>query len=191
MPALDVLAIRYAWVLVLCGVVGVALGINRTIKRREKESLILQLLSAIGGIVVLATPTVMVLHIKQRGVYTSATVLLMIVLSLCLLARPLKKIPIAFTVVTAAGVGLLWAAMRFRGTSLGGSIPMELLIAAIALVLVGLFILCFTVETIVDTVLSVLGWGLVVTMVSATAVMHGALIANGVTGPEGLQFFFR
>jgi hypothetical protein len=191
MPALDILAIRYAWVLVLCGVLGVALGINRTIKRREKESLFLQWLSAIGGMMVLATPTLMVLHLKQRGVYTSATVLLMIVLSLCLLARPLKKIPIAFTVVTASGVGLLWGAMKFRGTSLGGRIPTEFLIAAIVVVLVGLFILCFTLEAIVDTVLSILGWGLVVTVVSAIAAIHGALIAKGVTGAEGLQFLLR
>ncbi len=191
MPALDTLAIRYAWVLVLCGVLGVALGINRTIKRREKESLFLQWLSAIGGIAVLATPTAMVLHLTQRGVYTSATVLLMIVLSLCLLARPLKKIPIAFTVVTAAGVGLLWAAMKFRGTSLGGRIPIELLIAAMAIVLVGLFILCFTVEAAVDTVLAILGWGLVVTIISAIAVIHGVLIAKGVGGAQGLQFLFR
>ncbi len=191
MAVLQTLAGHYASVLVLCGVLGVALGINRTIKRREEESLVLQLLSAIGGIVVLAMPTLMVLHIKPRGVYTSATVLLMIVLSLCLLARPLKKIPIAFTIVTAAGVGLLWMAMKFRGTSLGGRIPIEFLIAAIVVVLVGLFVFCFTFEAIVDTVLSVLGWGLVVTIVSAIATIHGALIAKGVTGAEGLQFFFR
>jgi hypothetical protein len=191
MPVLDTLAIRYAWVLVLCGLVGVALGINRTIKRREKESLVLQLLSTLGGLVVLATPTVMVLHIKQKGVYTAATLLLMIVFSLCLLARPLKKIPIAFTVVTAAGVCLLWAAMKFRGTSLGGRISIELVIVAVIVILVGLFILCFVLETFVDTVLSVLGLGLVVTIVSAIALVHGALIAKGVTGPEGLQLFLR
>jgi hypothetical protein len=133
----------------------------------------------------------MVLHIKQKGVYTAATLLLMIVFSLCLLARPLKKIPIAFTVVTAAGVCLLWAAMKFRGTSLGGRISIELVIVAVIVILVGLFILCFVLETFVDTVLSVLGLGLVVTIVSAIALVHGALIAKGVTGPEGLQLFLR
>jgi len=103
MPVMHTLAMRYALVLVLCGLLGVALGINRTIKRREKESLVLQVLSAIGGILVLAMLPVMVLQINQKRVYTNATLLLMIVFALCLLARPLKKIPIAFSVVTAAG----------------------------------------------------------------------------------------
>jgi hypothetical protein len=191
MPALDTLAMRYALVLALCGVLGVALGINRTTKSREKESFVLQLLSAIGGLVVLAMPTVMVLHIKQKGVYTGATLLLMIVLSLCLLARPLKKIPIAYTVVTAAGVCLLWAVMKFRGTSLGGRISIEIVVVAVIVILAALFILSFAFEAFVDTVLSVLGWGLVVMIVSAIALIHGALIAKGVTGPEGLQLFLR
>ena len=91
MPMLHTVAMRYALVLVLCGLLGVALGINRTIKRREKESLLLQVLSALAGVVVLVMPLIMVLQINQRGVYTAATVLLMIVFSLCLLARPLKK----------------------------------------------------------------------------------------------------
>jgi len=191
MPALDTLAMRYALVLVVCGALGVALGINRTIKRREKESFALQLLSAMGGLVVLAMPTVMVLHIKQKGVYTAETLLLMIVFSLCLLARPLKKIPIAYTVVTSAGVCLLWAAMKFRGTSLGARVSIELVVVAIVVILAALFILSFAFEAFVDTVLSVLGLGLVVTIVSAIALIHGALIAKGVTGPEGLQIFLR
>jgi hypothetical protein len=191
MPALNGPATHYAWVLVLCGVLGVALGIDRTVKRREKESLALQLLSAIGGLVVLAMPTVMVLHVKPKGVYTAATLLLMIICSLCLLARPLKAIPITFTVVTAAGAGLLWGAMRLRGTALGGRIPMELVVGAIIVFLVALFVLCFAFEAVVDTVLTVLGLGLVVTVVSAIALLHGALIASGVTGPEGLQRFLR
>lgn len=191
MPLLDTLAMRYALVLVLCGVLGVALGLNRTIKRREKESLVLQVLSAIGGLVLLATPTVMVLHLKQKGVYTAATLLLMIVLSLCLLARPLKKVPIAFITVTAAGVCLLWAALKLRGTSLGGGIPIEFVIGAMIVVLAALFVLAFAFEAFVDTVLSVVGLGLVVTIVSTIALLHGALIAKGVTGPEGLQLFLR
>jgi lysylphosphatidylglycerol synthetase-like protein (DUF2156 family) len=191
MPAPSSLAMHYAWVLVLCGVVGVALGINRTVKRRENESRILQLLSAIGGLVVLALPTVMVLHIKPTGVYTAATLLLMIVFSLCLLARPLKKIPIAFTAVTASGVFLLWGAMRLRGTAFEERIPMEFVVGAIVVILAALFLLCFALEAAVDTVLTILGWGLVITLVSAIAVIHGALIANGVTGPEGLQHYLR
>lgn len=189
MPALSSLAMHYAWVLVLCGVLGVALGIDRTVKRRENESFILQLLSAVGGLVVLAMPTVMVLHIKSKGVYTAATLLLMIVLSLCLLARPLKKIPITFTVVTAAGVCLLWGALRLRGTALGERISMEFVVVAIIAILAALFILCFAFEAAVDTVLTVLGLGLAITLVSAIALIHGALIANGVTGPEGLQHY--
>jgi hypothetical protein len=191
MPLLHALATRYALVLVLCGLLGVALGINRTIKRREKESLVLQALSAIGGILVLVMPPVMVLQINQKGGYTAATVLLMIVFSLCLLARPLKKIPVAFIVVAAAGVGMLWVTMKLRGTSFGGSISIELVIVAIIVLLAALFLLSFMFETIVDAVLSALGWGAVVTIVSAIALIHGALIATGLTGPRGLQFFTR
>ena len=191
MPLVHALAIHYALVLALCGLLGVALGINRTIKRREKESLILQVLSALGGILVLVMPPVMVLQINQKGGYTAATLLLMIVFSLCLLARPLKKIPVAFIVVTAAGVGLLWVAMKLRGTSLGGSISIELVILTIIVLLAGLFVLSFMLEAFVDAVLSALGLGAVVTIVSAIALIHGALIAAGITGPAGLQFFIH
>jgi hypothetical protein len=191
MSVLHTVAMRYASILALCGLLGLALGINRTIKRREKESLLLQVLSALGGIVVLILPLVMVLQINQKGVYTAATVLLMTAFSLALLARPLKKIPIAFIVVTAAGVGLLWVAMKFRGTNLGGSISIELVIAAVIALLAVLFILSFMLETLVDAVLSALGWGAVVTIISAVAFIQGALIAFGITGPEGLQVFLR
>ena len=191
MPLVHALAMHYALVLALCGLLGVALGINRTIKRREKESLILQVLSALGGILVLVMPPVMVLQINQKGGYTAATLLLMIVFSLCLLARPLKKIPVAFIVVTAAGVGLLWVAMKLRGTSLGGSISIELVILTIIVLLAGLFVLSFMLEAFVDAVLSALGLGAVVTIVSAIALIHGALIAAGITGPAGLQFFIH
>jgi len=191
MPLVHALAMHYALVLALCGLLGVALGINRTIKRREKESLILQVLSALGGILVLVMPPVMVLQINQKGGYTAATLLLMIVFSLCLLARPLKKIPVAFIVVTAAGVGLLWVAMKLRGTSLGGSISIELVILTIIVLLAGLFVLSFMLEAFVDAVLSALGVGPVVTIVSAIALIHGALIAAGITGPAGLQFFIH
>ena len=191
MPMLHTIAMHYAFVLLLCGLLGVALGINRTIKRREQESLLLQVLSALGGIVVLVMPLVMVLQINQKGVYTAATVLLMIAFSLCLLARPLKRIPIAFIVVTAAGVGLLWVTMKLRGTTLGGSISIELAILTIIVLLAGLFVLSFMLEAFVDAVLSALGVGPVVTIVSAIALIHGALIAIGITGPEGLQFFIR
>ena len=191
MPSLTSLAMHYAWVLVLCGALGLALGIDRTVKRRQRESLVLQLLSAVGGLVMLAMPTVMVLYVKPKGAYTAATLLLLIAVSLCLLARPLKAIPIAFTVVTAAGAGLLWGAMRLRGTALGERIPMEFVVGAIIVLLAALFILCFAFEAAVDTVLTVLGLGVVVAIVSAIALVHGGLIASAVTGPEGLQRFLR
>jgi hypothetical protein len=186
---MQVLAMHYTWVLVLCGLLGVALGINRTIKRREKESLVLQVLSSIGGVLVLVMPPVMVLQIHQKGFYTSATVLLMIVFGLCLLARPLKKIPITFIVVTAAGLGLLWVAMKLRGTSPGGSISLEAFIFSILLVLALMFVLSFMFEKFVDAVLSALSCGPVVTIVSAITASHSALIATGITGPDGLLQF--
>ncbi len=68
---------------------------------------------------------------------------------------------------------------------------MELGIAGIIVLLAVLFVLSFMVETFVDAVLSALGWGAVVTIVSAFALIHGALIAFGITGPEGLQVLLR
>jgi hypothetical protein len=115
----------------------------------------------------------------------------MIVLSLCLLARPLKRIPIAFTVVTAAGVFLLWAAIRFHATALGRRTPIELVSLVILVLLTAVFVLSLMLETIVDTVLFVLGLGLVVTLASAIAFLHGTLIATGMTGIDGLLRFLR
>jgi len=81
--------------------------------------------------------------------------------------------------------------MRLRGTSLGGRVSMELVIVAIIVLLAVLFVLSFMLEAFVDAVLSALGLGPVVTIVSAIAVIHGTLIARGVTGPEGLPIFLR
>jgi hypothetical protein len=115
----------------------------------------------------------------------------MIVFGLCLLARPLRRIPIAFTVVTAGGVALCWAAVKIRGTSFGGRISFELFLLGILVLLLALLVASFALEAFVDPVLSALGLGLVVTLVSIVAMVHGAVIALGVTGPEGLEAFLR
>jgi hypothetical protein len=182
---------HYAWVLILCGLLGAALGLNRTFKRREDENVVLQWLSALAGILVLAMPTLMVLQTAPKRVFSAATLLLMVVFGLCLLARPLQRIPIAFTIVTAGGVVLLWSAMKLRGTSFGGRISFEVVLLMLLVLLLALFVATFALEALVDPILAFLGLGLVVTLVSTVAVAHGAVIALGVTGPGGLQVFLR
>ncbi|MCI0484832.1 MAG: hypothetical protein L0Y78_09660 [candidate division NC10 bacterium] len=183
---LDALAFQYPWIMAAVGMLGFALGVNRTIKHRKGESTLLQVLSFFGGIVVLALPIVILLRIKQEGVYTGYSLALMIILSLSLTARPLKRIPLAYIAVIAVGVGLFWMALKFKETQLGKEIAMETFAIIILLILAFVFAMSFFVEKSIGALLAILGWGPVITLLSAGAVIHGVLIGAGLTNKSGI-----
>jgi hypothetical protein len=169
------------------GVLGLALGVDRTFQRRKNESRLLRFLAFLGGVAMLALPTVVVLGAADGSRIAPVSLLIMLVLGLCLLARIMKAVPITFLVVGAVGIGLLIVALQIQDTELGGQLPMTAVAVVLLLVLGGVFAASFLVEAALDTFLALLGWGPVVAVVGAAAAVHGLLIAAGITGPAGLM----
>ena len=177
----------YPWLVLAVGALGLALGVDRTFKRRNNESRLLRVLALVGGMVMLALPTVVVLGAADGSRIAPISLLIMLLLGLCLLARVLKAVPITFLVVGAVGIGLLILALQLKDTELGGRLPMTAVAVVMLLVLGGVFAASFLVEAALDTFLACLGWGPVVAVVGAIAALQGLLIAAGITGPAGLM----
>lgn len=187
---LETVAQSYAWVIVLIGLLGAALGIDRTFKSREEESKVLQVLSFFAGLLMLGFPIVMLLKVGDSVTYSNYTILIMFILGLCLIARPLQRIPIAYLIVALLGVGLFFIILQSRDISLAEDIPIGIWAAAILIVLVLVFILSFLFEKIVDTLLSIMGWGPLVTIFSLTALAQGVVIGTGLSNKYGILKFF-
>ena len=181
------LVFGYAWILLVVGALGVLLGIDRTFSGKKNESRLLRLLGFLGGVVMLALPSIVVLRGTDADRIAPVSLLLMLVLALCLLARTLKAVPITFLVVGAVGLGLLILALQLQSAELGGKLSMIVIAAVALMVLGGVFAVSLVVEGLLDALLAVLGWGPVVTVVGAVAAVHGLLIAAGITGPAGLM----
>ena len=176
----------FPWVLLLVGLLGLVLGFDRTFHRKKNESRPLRVLALVGGVVILALPTFVVLEGASSTPIAPITLLLMLLLGLCLLARALKRVPITFLVVGAVGIGLLILALQLQDTSLGGELPMTVVAVVLLLLLGGVFAASFVVEGALDTFLAMLGWGPLVAVVGLVAAAQGLLIGAGITGPGGL-----
>lgn len=84
------------WLLLATGALGMALGVDRTLKRRQNHSRLLQALSFLGGAVLLAAPVGMVLQSVKGLPVSGVSILLMLALAICRMACALKNLPIAF-----------------------------------------------------------------------------------------------
>jgi len=183
----SALVFGYAWVVLVVGILGLALGINRVVKGKKNESRLLRLLGFLGGVVMLALPSVVILRGTDADRIAPVSLLVMLLLALCLLARILKAVPITFLVVGTVGLGLLILALQLQDTEFGGRLPMTVVAVVLLMVLGGVFAASLVVEGVLDALLAVLGWGPVVAVAGAVAAVHGLLIAAGVTGPGGLM----
>ena len=62
------LVAAYPWVLLVVGLLGTTLGVDRTFKSKEDESRLLMGLGLIGGIAMLALPTLVVVRGADYGI---------------------------------------------------------------------------------------------------------------------------
>jgi hypothetical protein len=174
------------WLLLFSGVLGVILGVNRTLKQREKESKLLQMIAFLVGLILLAVPVLMVLQSNQRSNVSGTSILLMLLLAVCLLARALKDLPLAFIVIAALGTGLFWLFACLRQFNFADDIPantIALLISALILVAFGA---SFVIEKTIDLFLGFLSLGLIVFIVAAVAIIQGFLTGFQITDQNGL-----
>jgi hypothetical protein len=180
------LAAYMPWLLSASGVLGVVLGVNRTLKRREDESKLLQVISFLAGALLFAAPVAMVLQSGQSSEVSGVSILLALLLAICLVSRALKDLPFAFIVVTVAGTGLFGLFSYIRQFSFAGDIPTQTIALAIAVLIVVVFGISFFIEKIIDLFLGLLSLGLIVFIVSAAALIQGLLTGLHITDQHGL-----
>jgi len=166
------------------GALGVLLGIDRTFSGKKNESRLLRLLGFLGGVVMLAVPSIVVLRGTDADRIAPVSLLMMLALALCLLARTLKAVPITFLVVGTVGLGLLILALQLQDSELGGELPMTVVAVVLLLVLAACsWRACCSRRWSTPSSRSSAGAG--GGRDRAAAALQGVLIAAGVTGPAG------
>lgn len=186
----EIMSDFYPFLMILIGILGVALGVDRILKKREEESKILQVLSFFGGLILLALPILMALIIDTDGVYSNYTLLLMFITGLSMNARPFEKMPAAFTLVSLVGIVLFALVLQLREQSeLISGIPLQTILIAIGGLILILFLMTFMAEQALDAFLFLLGWGFFVLIFSLLTLIQGVTIL--VTGNRyGILSFF-
>ncbi len=175
------------WLLLGTGALGIALGANRTLNRRENQSRLLQVLSFLGGAVLLAAPVGMVLQSGKGPPVSGVSILLMLALAICLMARALRNLPIAFILVIVTGTGMFWLFSYFKHLSfLIGDVSTQSIALVIAVLLLIVFGVSFFIEKTVDLFLGLLGVGVVIFVVAAVAFIQGLFVGLHITDHHGL-----
>lgn len=176
MEILEVIARSYPAIIILAGLLGLWLGIDRTFKKREEENKAIQVISFIVGLVLFVFPVLMVMFIKEDAVYSNYTILLMIIFGMALTARPFKELPLAFTVMIVAALGLFYLVLQLQNTEYGGDIPIKIVAIVLLVVIVIIFLISFMIEQVMDTLLYILGWGPFITILSLITAAQGVMI---------------
>jgi hypothetical protein len=171
----------FVLVLLVAGLLGTVMGINRTLKTREKESTVLQSLSTVMGILLVAIAVYSMLTAGGTAGSGRYVAPFMMILGLSLCARWLERIPVTAVLILVLGLAILYVFSHGGmphnlGEALQRQHARKLVLIA-ALVIGGTVLLMVsTVEKLVDAFLSILGQGLVVTALSIIGVFHAALI---------------
>ena len=175
----------YPWIMLLVGLLGLAVGIDRTLKSRIKESGFLKALGLVGGIVMLALPILIMVRGAAVERITPLTLALMFLLGFCLTSRAMRRVPITFLIVAAASIGLFLLALQLQSSELGAKLPITIVAIVFLAVLGGVFAASLVFETALDGFLAILGWGPLVTVIAGVAAAQGLLIGAGLTGVSG------
>lgn len=186
---LDAVTDYYEVILILVGINGLILGFDRIRKGDEKESDLLELLGIIGGLVLFAT---IILSIYNDVFITKYTILFSTLFSLSLLAKPFKKLPIAFAVTAILGLAMTWYVLDRRGDeeSIIGGLSLQLTIVVFILILIVVFIIGFIQEQTMDIMLFMLSWGLVILVLSILIFLQGITLLFDINDPDGLLGYF-
>lgn len=175
--------ILYSWALLLAGLLGAIMGINRTLKTREHESPVLQTLSTFAGILLIALSAYSMFTAGGTVGGSRYVIPFMMVLGLSLCARWLERVPVTAVLLLVLGLGILYAlgqgGMPQSVTELFQKQNTRKLMIIAAIVAGGAVILLLTtVEKVVDLVLDLLGQGLVVTVISVIGAAHAVLVLS-------------
>jgi hypothetical protein len=187
----PMIATYIPWLLLVSGAIGIALGVNRTLKRKEKEIKLLQVISFLVGAILLSAPVALVLQSGKGSEVSGISILLVLLLGICLMSRALKSLPIAFIIVTVMGTGLFWLFSYFKQFSFAGDIPTQTIALVITVLLLAFFGISFFIEKTIDLFLGLLGLGPIVFIVAAASFLQGLLIGLHITDHHGLLNLLR
>jgi hypothetical protein len=186
---LVIIAEAYTFIMMFIGLIGLAFGINRTIKKREDESRLLQGIAIFLGLVILLIPILLVYAIDEDGVYSNYTLLLLFIVGLSYLSRPLKKLKVTFTIVIVALMGLFWLTLQLRDRSdTAQDIPIEIFAIVIISIVLMILLASFIVERAMDTFLIGIGWGPLIVFLSLLTVIQ-AIFIQFITNHYGLLYY--
>jgi hypothetical protein len=116
------------------------------------------------------------------------TILFSTLFSLSLLAKPFKKLPIAFAVTAVVALGLTWWVLDKRNNddSFIGGVDLKLLIILIILILIIVFTISFIQEATMDVMLAILSWGLVILILAVISTLQGITLILEIPDKDGL-----
>ncbi|MCE7736004.1 MAG: hypothetical protein GPJ54_14070 [Candidatus Heimdallarchaeota archaeon] len=182
---LDAVTDYYEVILILVGINGLILGFDRITKGDEEESDLLELLGILGGLVLFAT---IILSIYNDEVISKYTILFSTLFSLSLLAKPFKKLPIAFAVTAVLGLAMTWYVLDRRGDeeSIIGGLSLQLTIVVFIIILIVVFIIGFIQEQTMDIMLFLLSWGIVILVLSILIFLQGVTLLFEVPDKDGI-----
>ena len=135
----------YPITFIIFGVVGIVFGFNRLIKKDDEESDLLKWIGALSGILLFG---VIILVVLNDGVTTKYSIFFAFLYFLSLIARPLKKIPVAFIIAFIASAVLFYFVMN---TSLGDQLIGGVDMKWIALGIAGVALVVFVIGLIQET----------------------------------------
>ena len=172
----------YVLGLLVVSLLGTVMGVNRTLKTREHENPILQSLSTVVGVLLIAISAYSMF--TAGGTIGSAryVVPFMMIQGLSLSARWLESLHVTAVLILILGLGILFVlgqgGMPQSITDLLQKQNTRKLIIIAFIVLGGGGILMISVEKLLDLVLDILGQGLVVIAISVIGVVHAVLILS-------------
>jgi hypothetical protein len=184
----------YLWSLLAAGLIGVVLGINRTLKAREHESGLLQSVAAFIGLLLIALSIFALFHGNGAKTSFGYTVLIMMIVGLSLCARQLKRIHVTLVLVIVLGLGIAWAISHFGMPRSAAALMQKeninnLLIAAGVILVCVTVLIIFTIERMIDLFLGILGLGPIVILLSGIGLAHAIIIRSTGNSRGVMQYF--
>ncbi len=181
MAVVENIAALHIWGLLVASFTGLLMGINRTLTTRERESRMLQLVSAILGLCVMAYAVYTLFKggVAYNKINFTSSLMMLVGLSLC--ARQLERAHIVLVFSLVVAIGMIWAIVHYG--ILHSEIALlqkehirYIVIVAGVIVLAAVLLAIITIETFVDLFLGILGLGPVVILLSGIGLAHAVIV---------------
>ncbi|MCY3413459.1 MAG: hypothetical protein INQ03_17595 [Candidatus Heimdallarchaeota archaeon] len=172
---------------ILGGLVGVIMGFNRLIKKEEEESDRWKIFAGVAGLLVFLSVMLMHLTAPDGVRITNYSSLFGILFFMSIIARPLKKIPVAFVLAIIVGMILTYFVFsRMDDSTVLGSIDMKWIAVALGAVVLIVFVIGRLQEGLFDGMLVVLGWSPLIIIISLALIGQGIALLAGYMYPDGI-----